>query len=172
MMRSFHAFKERMAETSNKAMHDLPFFLFLGGFSILPSPIRALASEKSDAFSPAGGIGEASLKMIGSLLLIVGLILLLFYLIKRLRLNPLALRRDPQMRLIETLNLAPKRSVSLIEVRDHWLVLGVGAESVTLLSRLDAPPQPTNTHPGNPDDRRGFHSLLQNTIFRNRGRGE
>ena len=114
--------------------------------------------------------GIISMKMVGSLMLILGLIILLFYLLKRLRLSPLCNNRIPVMRILGTLNLAPKRAIALIEVCNQWLIVGIGTENVTLISRLDQPPELDNPVTGVSTNGRRFHSFLQNISLGQRGR--
>ena len=102
-----------------------------------------------------------SLKMTGSLILILGLIILLFYVLKRLRLGSLSLNRYPEMRVLGTINLAPKRAIALVEICDQWLVVGVGTENVTLLSKLDRPPENLDVDSHSTNDSRSFQSFLQ-----------
>jgi len=83
--------------------------------------------------------GIASIKMAGSLIVILGLILGLFYVIKRFRWAASSMNPYPQMRIVGTLNLAPKRALTLVEICDQWLVVGVGTENVTLISQFDRP---------------------------------
>ena len=84
-------------------------------------------------------IGIASIKMAGSLIVILGLIFGLFYVIKRFRWTASSMNPYPQMRIVGTLNLAPKRALALVEICDQWLVVGVGTENVTLISQFDRP---------------------------------
>lgn len=114
----------------------------------------------------SGDFGIESLKMVGSLVLVLGVILFIFYLIKRLRIGQFTQSRLPDMRLLGTLNLAPKRAVSLVEICDEWFILGVGTESVTLISKMDRPPKSDNHNNISRDRGTTFHSLLQN--FRSR----
>ena len=118
----------------------------------------------------AADFGSVSLKMAGSLILVLGLIIGLYYLFKRLRPGSLSFNNYPEMRLIGTLNLAPKKSIALIEICDQWLVVGIGAENVTLISKLDRTPDinDTDTLPTGNEGR--FHSLLQNRFPWQRGR--
>jgi flagellar biosynthetic protein FliO len=85
--------------------------------------------------------GTTSLKMFGSLLIVLGMILLLFYLAKRLKLR-YGFRSGgvPELRLLETLNLAPKRGLALVEFSGQWLIVGIGTERVSLIARMDRPP--------------------------------
>jgi flagellar biosynthetic protein FliO len=102
-----------------------------------------------------------ALKTAGSLLLILGLIVCLFYVLRRLRFGsatPLSLSR---MRVLTTLSLAPKRSIAIVEILDEWLVVGVGTDSVTLLTRIDRPlgvSEPERDESTAPDS---FRSLLK-----------
>ena len=84
-----------------------------------------------------GEFGISALKMFGSLVLIVGLIIFLSYWLKRLRPGTLSAGKAPVMRLVGTLSLAPKRAVALVEVSDEWFLVGVGTESVTLISKVE-----------------------------------
>lgn len=108
--------------------------------------------------------GMASIKMAGSLILILGLILGLFYVIKRLRLNASPMNHYPQMRIVGTLNLAPKRALALIEICDQWLVVGVGAENVTLISQFDRPEDMEDARKADGSNGR-FQALLQKKAF-------
>lgn len=117
----------------------------------------------------APDLGMASLKMIGSLMVVLGLILGLFYALRRLRFRPFQGGPSRQMRLISTLNLAPKRALSLVELNDQWLIIGVGAESVRLITRMDRPPETEAVEAGEPGNGRGFQALLQQCIPRKHG---
>jgi flagellar protein FliO/FliZ len=114
-------------------------------------------------------LGMASLKMIGSLMVVLGLILGLFYALKRLRLRPFQGGPSRQMRLIATLNLAPKRALSLVELNGQWLVIGVGAESVRLITRMDRPAETEALASADAGNGRGFQALLQQCIPRRHG---
>lgn len=77
---------------------------------------------------------------LGISMLIVFILLILFMLIlKRLKGGTLSLRKYPAMKIISTLSLAPKRSLAIVEVRNEWLLLGVGAENISILSKYDKP---------------------------------
>ena len=65
------------------------------------------------------------------------------------------------MRILGTLNLAPKRAVALIEVCDQWLLVGIGTENVTLISKLDQPCESEDFDMGANIGNGRFHTLLQ-----------
>jgi len=84
---------------------------------------------------------QAFFKMIGTLILIACAIFLLIYFLKRFRLKALSLKKFPEIRLVSSLHLGAKKSVAIIEVSGKWLVVGVGTETLTLLTELDSPPE-------------------------------
>jgi flagellar protein FliO/FliZ len=110
-------------------------------------------------------LGMASLKMIGSLMIVLGLILGLFYTLRRLRLRAFQSGPTRQMRLITTLNLAPKRALALVELNDRWLVIGVGAEGVRLITQMDRPPEIEASGVAETANGMGFHALLQQSAL-------
>lgn len=110
--------------------------------------------------------GFVSIKMLTSLAVIIGLILFLFFVLKRLRFNPLSGSRFPVMRVLGTLNLAPKRAIALVEICDHLLIVGIGTESVTLISKLDHPQNKNISEADIPPGERRFHRFLENIGLR------
>jgi len=115
-----------------------------------------------------GELGNITLKMVGSLVFIIGLILLFVYLLKRFRLGPLSLNRSPVFRLLGSLNLAPKRSIALVEIHNQWLVLGVGTERVTLLSKMDRPEEDAVSDNQSDLGHKSFGAIMQDLISRKR----
>jgi flagellar protein FliO/FliZ len=89
-----------------------------------------------------GELETAALRTVVSLVLVVGLIVCLFYLLRRWRFGALAASHQAAMRLVGTLSLAPRRSLALVEIDDQWLVVGIGADQVTLIAKLERPPEP------------------------------
>jgi flagellar biosynthetic protein FliO len=106
--------------------------------------------------------GIASMKMVGSLIFVTFLIIGLFYLLKRLRWHSSNGNRNIQMRLLSLLPLAPKRSIALVQIRDQWLVVGVGTESVTLITKVDPPTDSCDAEVESTAGKKNFHTILQN----------
>jgi flagellar biogenesis protein FliO len=67
--------------------------------------------------------------------------------------------------LIETLTIAPRRWVALVEIRDQWLILGVGPEEVRLLTQVQRPGESESMErrPGTQD---GFQSILKRNLLK------
>lgn len=106
-------------------------------------------------------LGGMSLRMFGSLLAVLGLIMLLFHLARRLRFKTVSRPFPaPQMRLLGTLNIAPKRALALVEFSDQWLIVGVGAESVRLLLKMERVPAGEQDHGPEPQRKKGFRDFL------------
>jgi flagellar protein FliO/FliZ len=147
-------------------------WLLIGGLWLSVSlslwPTLGEAAESDQELPSVGDMGTASLKTLASLLLVIGLILCAFYVLKRSRLAPFAMHRNANMRVVGTLSLAPKRSVALVEVYDQWLVLGVGTENVTLLSKMDRGEEGGLANSLPSADSSPFQSLLHKMAFRNR----
>ncbi len=77
---------------------------------------------------------------LGISMLVVFILLILFvFILRRLRGGALSLRRYPVMKIISTLSLAPKRSLAIVEVCNEWLLLGIGAENISVISKYDKP---------------------------------
>jgi len=127
----------------------------------------SVAAGESETTLPQGSMGMASLKMAAALFIVIGMILGLYYLSKKLRDGRFLLKRSPSMRVIGSLSLAPKRSVALVEVCGEWLVLGIGTESITLLRRFEEPPaNPTEVMAAGSEGSNTFQTLLRRTIRR------
>jgi flagellar biosynthetic protein FliO len=109
--------------------------------------------------------------MVGSLAMVLGLILVLFYAVKRFRPRSFHSTQVPEMRLLGTLNLAPKRALALVELRDQWMVVGVGTDSVTLVTKMDRPPEPEPEEAPVRRSGRNFQSFLQQSGLRQSWKG-
>ena len=92
----------------------------------------------------------------------LGLILFLVFIMKRLKLGPLSGNRFHSMRLLGTLSLAPKRGIALVEICGQWLVIGIGTENVNLISRVDPPEGNAVPDTGIITSGNMFHSILEN----------
>ncbi len=100
---------------------------------LLPAVVQAAETAAGDPL--AGG-----LRLLGGLGLILGLLFLLYAGSRRgLRWLPQA--KGGAIRIVESRPLGPKKSLCLVQVRGQELLLGVGADRVELICRLeDGPP--------------------------------
>jgi flagellar biosynthetic protein FliO len=110
------------------------------------------------------GLIFTGLKMIGALALILGLMLLSLHFLKRWRSGIIRRSPDSQVQILDVRMLAPKKSVALVEVAGTRLLLGVGTETVTMLSRIDSPPHQVSEKPEKSVP--GFAKTLAHTLRR------
>lgn len=137
----------------------------LGTFLLLAG--SSLSAGDAEAGLPPGDMGMASLKMGAALLIVIAMILGLYYLSRKLRDGRFLVHRYPAMKVIGSLNLAPKRSIALVEVCGEWLVLGIGTENITLLRRFEEPPvNNTESLPAGIESSGGFQALLRRKLKR------
>ncbi|MFP4212534.1 MAG: flagellar biosynthetic protein FliO [Desulfohalobiaceae bacterium] len=87
-------------------------------------------------------LGLASLKVAGSLLLLLGLILLGFYLLKRF--GPKAGLRfsgSKEIKILGQVGLGPKKQLVLVRFLNRLLLLGVTDTNIQLLAEADDVPE-------------------------------
>lgn len=93
----------------------------------------------SIAFAGDWGTEEmfpAVLKLIGAMGVVLGLVLLLYY-ISRKGFVFLPGIKTGAIKLIEMRQLMPKKALCLVEVRGKELLLGIGVDRIELISKLD-----------------------------------
>lgn len=107
-------------------------FTLLAGFSL--SPAAAHAAEKFEE----GGWGDL-LRMLAGLALVLGLLYLCYALARKYG-GALPGARGGALKVVEMRHLGPKKALALVEVRGEELLIGVGADRVELLHRLERRP--------------------------------
>ncbi|QXE90277.1 flagellar biosynthetic protein FliO [Geomonas subterranea] len=75
-------------------------------------------------------------QMVGSLILVIGIILILYYLAGRLMKMPQG-KSAGYIRVVETRHLAPKKSLMLVEVGGEYLLLSNSGEGVSLIKQVE-----------------------------------
>ena len=80
------------------------------------------------------------LKMIFALAIVLGLLLGVLYLVKKMMRRSLPAAGDsPPIRIIASRYLGPKSSIILVEVADAVIVVGISAQQMTPLAAIDDP---------------------------------
>jgi flagellar protein FliO/FliZ len=97
----------------------------------LYEPAFALAHENISIFG-------SSLRMIWGLLIVLGILLIIYGLVKK-RITSFHGGGKGIIKVIETRHLLPKKTLFLVEVRGKEFLLGSGSESLHLLSPIDTP---------------------------------
>lgn len=104
--------------------------------SILLLPGRLEAAENLD-------MGSAMLQMLWALFIVIGLILILYWLgRKRFGIGKVG---NGEIRVLEQRHIMPKASIALIEVRNRQLLVGVTGERIELLVDLSVPATDNST---------------------------
>lgn len=114
-------------------------------------PIMLLAAEQlgdgtGEAASPGPLTGNQEalsltatlFKTLGSLILVVGLMLLLLFWIRKMGLAKGGSSQEGLITVLDSRMLAPKKQVSVLEVAGTYLVVGLSEQQITLLATLEA----------------------------------
>jgi|GEM_PF-879118 len=115
-------------------MRNLPvavknMVVLVGAFLLLPASAFA-AGEGGPAL--AGSLAQ----MVGSLILVIGIILILYYLAGRFLKVPQG-GAGHYIRVVETRHLAPKKSLVLVEVGGEYLLLSNSGEGVNFIKQVE-----------------------------------
>ena len=87
----------------------------------------------ADGMDMAGSFAQ----MLGSLVLVVGIILILYYLAGRYLKLPQGGSHFGYIRVVETRHLAPKKSLVLVEVGGEYLLLSNSGEGVNFIKQVE-----------------------------------
>lgn len=110
-----------------------------------------LDAGRGAALDTAAASGDALLgmaamgKTAAALALVVGIILLCSYLVKRL--GPGRHLQHQRLKVVGSTAVGGRERVVIVEVEDTWLVLGVANGQVNKLHELPAPDEPTEPPP-------------------------
>lgn len=105
-------------------------------------PAAAAAAETA---APLGQAGEGELaalltavaKVSGALALVVGLMFLVFLLVKKFDLGRSRLTRGSLIEVLDTRMIAPRKYISVIHIGGELLAVGVSEQQISMLTRLD-----------------------------------
>jgi flagellar protein FliO/FliZ len=104
----------------------------------------ALAQEGSTAAVmeqalPGTGLGDlmpSVWRLAGSLVLVLGLVWVTMWIARRVLKGRFPAGRVADIRVLDRVHLAPRRSIELVAVKDRILVLGVTDHSISMLTEL------------------------------------
>lgn len=124
-------------------MSKSPWYKLYSALGLLLSLFLCSSASSDQSFSaqsisPTANMTAATIKMLASLALILGIIIFVFYLLRRFKGLSKIAQGGPRLRVATSIAIAPKRSVTVIEIEGKWLVLGVGTESINLLYAFDS----------------------------------
>lgn len=108
----------------------------------------------------------AIIKVVGSLGLVLGIMILLAFFFKKFGVSGGNLKQGSLIRIMDTRMIAPKKYVSVLQIANEYVVVGITDQSINLLSTLDNTEEIENftqTPGANTSTRLGssFSALLQ-----------
>lgn len=119
--------------------------------------LPALAAEPSASMSSTG-MGMQMTKLLLGLLLVIGLIFLLAWLLRRVQqINP---RSNQAIKLISSHALGPRERLVLVQVGSEQVLLGLSAGRITPLHVLEEPVHLPDAEPANPEFAQRLMELL------------
>jgi flagellar protein FliO/FliZ len=98
----------------------------------LPSPPQIITSGQETI-----SLLSAIFKAVGALALVVGIMLLLLFLIKKIGLSRNRFRPNALIKILEIQSLTPKKHVAVLEVASEFIVVGITEQQINLLTKLD-----------------------------------
>lgn len=132
----------------------LPIFLALflwqpGGGWAQETAMVATAPTTTLQGATAGetaSLATAILKIIGSLGLVLGLMLLVVLAIRKLGLGRTNMHGNSLIKVMDTRMIAPKKYVAVLDIADEFVVVGVTDQNINLLTKLDIEPEQLNAY--------------------------
>jgi len=119
--------------------------------------LPAMAAEPSASMN-SSGMGTQMTKLLFGLLLVIGLIFLLAWLLRRMQqLNP---RGNQAIKLISSHALGPRERLVLVQVGSEQVLLGLSAGRITPLHVLEEPVHLPDAEPANPEFAQRLMELL------------
>ena len=100
-------------------------------------PAPTWAAEADKALSETATLVSAIFKVMGSLALVVALMLILLYLIKKSGLSQGANRAGSLIKIMETRMVAPKKYIAIVEISGKYLAVGITDHNINMLTELD-----------------------------------
>lgn len=112
---------------------SLPLLLLSWSLILIPAGISQAAETPADEIS-------GYFRVMWGLCIVLAIILILYALLKR-RFSIINPRSGKSIRVLEIQPLMPRKSLYLVEVKGREYLLGVGADTITLLADLDDNPK-------------------------------
>ncbi|MCK9293671.1 MAG: flagellar biosynthetic protein FliO [Desulfobulbaceae bacterium] len=106
------------------------------------------------------------MKVMGALILTVGIMLLLAAWFRKLGLSRAGLQQGKLITIIDTKMIAPKKYVAVVQVADETLALGITDQQITMLTRLAANPAQVRQSPEDRPQQTSFATLLGKVVKR------
>lgn len=133
--------------------------------TILLAGLPALAAAAASAPAAEASMLGSLAQVVFALGLVLGLIVLAAWLMRRFSLMPRA--TGGLLRVVSGVMIGQRERVVIVEVRDQWLVLGVTSQSVNLLSSIPKPEEAEATQAASPPFADWLARALQKRVGNN-----
>ena len=101
-----------------------------------PAAGTAFQPEQAADFASSASLAAMLFKVVGALILVVGIMVFMVMWLKKMGLTRGALKQGSLVKLIDSKMIAPKRYVAVVQVGTDLLALGVSDQQITMLHHL------------------------------------
>lgn len=105
------------------------------GAASATAPMPTLGS--GSPLAETGGLFMAIFKVLGSLAVVIGLMMIVVWWIKKLGIGKGVMRKGSLINILDTRMIAPKKYVAVLEVGGEFVVVGVTDQNINFLTRLE-----------------------------------
>jgi flagellar protein FliO/FliZ len=126
-------------------------------FSSLLLAMPVMAAEPAANMS-SGGMGAQMTKLLLGLLLVIGLIFLLAWLLRRMQ--QMSPQSNQAIKLVSTRSLGPRERLVLVQVGSEQVLVGLSGGRITPLHVLKDPVHMADSEPANPEFAQRLMELL------------
>ncbi len=136
--------------------------LYIGTiFIFMASP--ALAAKPDSIINDTSGLITAVAKVSGALAIVVALMLILLYAIKKLGLGNGTIKGNSRITIIETRMVAPKKYIAIAQIAGKHMALGITDHNINLLTHLDEQDMSLSSTTSHTSRKISFAGVLQKT---------
>lgn len=134
----------RLSSSQSPIRSKVMIALGAGLFSLLACPVILLAADQLTGNQETISLTAAIFKTLGSLIIVLGLMFLLLFWIRKAGLARGGAGRESLITVLDSRMLAPKKQVCLLEVAGSYLLIGLSEQQITMLATLEANDQLKN----------------------------
>lgn len=143
----------------------LPRYIFVTLLTVLTAllqPLHVVAASEATQESPARPAGTpaellmnggdsaslflAIVKIIGALVVVLGLLLTLAWLFRKIGFNQRGGRQGSLINVLDSRMVAPKKYIAVIEIADEFVAVGITDQNISFLTRLENTAEITKNH--------------------------
>ena len=118
-------------------------FIFGLAFSFYQPMLLGAAESNNDSAPLITGnqqnlsLSATLFKTLGSLVIVIGLMLLLLYFIRKAGLAKTGIQQNQLINIIDSRMVAPKKQVAVLKIGDEYIVVGITEQNINLLTTIE-----------------------------------